>query len=188
MCHLHRLALATIVDTPYVIQSRASYAITGSPELICDTGIGGIPDHVLQSSSPDLPCDLTAKLEVQASVVDGPALDAIHIETVVDASDQLLEGQVTWFQVDTHHANDGRTRETICSHRSHGFLSDNGRRGSRIEVVLEDSVPHQMYSAALHPLIVVNKPPQGVGDRTIGRQIDDVRSIAEIAFLVESQE
>src|SRR5450756_2196421 len=83
MCHLHGLSFATIVDTPHVVQLRASDAVTGPPELIRDAGIRRVPDHVLQFPSPDFPADLAAELEVQAPIIDGPALDAVHVETVL---------------------------------------------------------------------------------------------------------
>src|SRR5450756_54158 len=126
MCCLHRLSFATIVETPHVIQLRTSDAVTRSPELVRNAGIGRVLDHVLQLSSPDLPADLAAELEVQASIVDGPALDAVHVETVLHAADQLLEGQVAWFEVDAHHADNRTAREAVGPHRPHRLLADDG--------------------------------------------------------------
>src|SRR5664280_157807 len=126
MRHLHRLSFATNVETPHVIQFRTSDAVTGSPELIRDAGIGRVFDHVLQFPSPDLPADLAAELEIEASVIDGPALDAVHVKTILHAADQLLEGQVARFKVDTHHADNRAACEAIGPHRPHGFLADDG--------------------------------------------------------------
>ena len=126
MCHLHRLSFAAIVDTPHVVQLRASDAVTGPPELIRDTGICRVPDHVLQFPSLDLPADLAAELEIQASIIDGPALDAVHIETILDAANQLLEGQVARFKVDAHHTDNRAACEAVGPHRPHGLLADDG--------------------------------------------------------------
>src|SRR5664280_2048863 len=126
MCHLHRLSFATIVDTPHVVQLRASDAVTGSPELIRDAGIGRVLDHVLEFPSPDLPADLAAELEIEASIIDGPALDAVHVKTILHTADQLLEGQVARFKVDAHHADNRTPCKAVGPHRPHGFLADDG--------------------------------------------------------------
>src|SRR5664280_2942597 len=126
VCHLHRFSFATIVDTPHVVQLRTSDAVTGPPELIRDAGVRRVLDHVLEFPSLDLPADLAAELEVQAPIIDGPALDAVHVKTILHAADQLLEGQVARFEVDTHHADNRAACEAIGPHRPHGFLADDG--------------------------------------------------------------
>src|SRR5437763_2141858 len=62
-------------------------------------GVGHVSQHPAELAPLDLPGDLRAELEVEALVVDRPALVRLEEDAVVDAGDQLFERALARFEV-----------------------------------------------------------------------------------------
>ncbi len=73
MGDLARFSLAAIGRAPHLPVVLIPNRVAGIPEMGCNSCIGGVFNHIPESSSFDFPSDFSPELEIDPLVIDGPA-------------------------------------------------------------------------------------------------------------------
>src|SRR4051812_31011143 len=88
---LHWLAFAAVGSSPDDPVVAIADGITRSPELRGDAGIGSIFQDTTRFAVLDFIGHLHTKLEVQATVVNAPALVDAHVDAIVGIGNQVVQ-------------------------------------------------------------------------------------------------
>src|ERR1700704_355729 len=96
---LARLPLAAVREAEELPLVGPSDCVELAPEDGGHAGIGRVPQHPAELALLDLPGDLRPELEVEALVVDRPALVRLEVEAVVDVGQELLERALARLEV-----------------------------------------------------------------------------------------
>ena len=78
--------------------------------------------------------------------------------------------------------------QAVGAHRAVAPLAERRRRLPRRQVADEQAVRHERRALRRHALVVVAEGAQAAGNRRVGRQIDGLGAVAEVAQLLRGQE
>src|SRR5688500_12532998 len=123
------LPLAAVGRAPEGPLRLVAEHVQALPELRADAGVRRILDHPPALAVANLPADLTAELEVQALVVDGPRAVRVHQDAVVGGGDHLLEAARAWKKTDVRHSHHRESVVAVTAHRASRFGEPGEGRG-----------------------------------------------------------
>src|SRR5215472_3662358 len=189
---LHRLAFAAVGRAPQRPLVARADRFHGVPEFSGDPGIRRILEHPSQLAALDLPADFAAELEVIALIVNRPGAVGLHVDAVVNAGDELVEGQRFFAgqDADVSHADQGNAVPAFGANGSiRSLLADGAGGFPRRDVSGEQAVSDDGRTLRLHSFIVVSEcaQPGTMLLCRVGNYIHDVASVTKRAELVQCQ-
>src|SRR5215218_2220006 len=155
------LALAAVRQALKPPRIATGDGVQRAPELGRDARVGRVPDEPAELAVADLPRRLRPKLEVQALVVDRPALVRLEIEAVAHAVDQLLERPLGGLEVQVRHSHERHPAPAVGAHRA--GKADLARSDPAHEHALADDRLRSRWDA----LVVEAERPQPFGRRRV---------------------
>src|SRR5579872_1427383 len=188
--HLLGLALSAIGRAPECPVLRACDGGAGVPEFRADAAIAGVLQHSRALAVANLPGDLTAELKVVALVIDGPALVGLHIDGVVHAAENFVDGLGAGLEADVGHADERNPRPAVSAHGAvRAALAHRGGSLSRGHIADEQAGADDVGPMRGHAFIVERESAEAgavLGAR-IANHVDQVRSVAQLAELIEGE-
>ena len=110
---LPRLAFTTRDEAVGPEEARVGHAVTTGPKLWGDTGVDHILEHLSFLAVLNFPERISPELEVVALLIDAEAATIFDVNTMVDATDQVIQCVGTGLQSNVSDSHDGDTAPTI---------------------------------------------------------------------------
>jgi hypothetical protein len=129
-------------------------------------------------------------LEVQAFVVDRPALVRLEVETLVDAADQLFERALAGLEMEVRHPDERHPAPVVGSHRAAGAAPDLRRGLARGEEAAERACRDDRLAPGRNALVVEAEGAEAAGRRRVGGDVHVLGAIpqgAEVLGLEEAR-
>ena len=181
-------ALAAVRGAQQPPLGVAADRVAAAPERRGHARIGALPQHPAQHPILDLPPDLGSEVEVQAPVVDAPALVGAHQDAVGGVGDEFVERALPRLQVDVRHADEGDAVPSGGAHGPAGLLLEKGAGLSGGEEAGQPAALHQRDALRRHALVVEGSGAESPGAGGVGHDGHQVGTVAQVVPVGRGQE
>src|SRR5207248_6744426 len=127
-----------------------------------------VPEHPPELSFVDLPRHLRAELEVEALVVDRPALVRLEVDAVVDVREQVVERSLTGLEVKVRHPHEWHPVPGFGPHRTALAGADARSSLTRVEQPGQKATLDNRAAGRRHSLVVEPERAEPAGSGRVG--------------------